>query len=56
MIELNDLVEKYKLYSKIDEMGSKVVRLGALEEKVHEVVKEKKGNQTSYESVILCQK
>jgi broad-specificity NMP kinase len=29
MVELNDIVDEYKLYSKIDEMGSKVVKFGA---------------------------
>jgi len=40
LVELNDIVEEYKLYSKIDEMGSKVVKLGQLEEKVKEIIKE----------------
>jgi len=40
LVELNDIVDEYKLYSKIDEMGSKVVKLGQLEEKAKEVIKE----------------
>lgn len=40
IIELNDLVDQYKLFSKIDKMGSKVVKLKELEKKMQEITAE----------------
>ncbi len=46
IIELNDIVEKYRLYSRIDKMGSKVVKLRELEGKTLQIIKDelKKSN------------
>jgi len=46
VIELNDVVDQYKIFSKIDKMGSKVVKLKELDKKMHEIMTEdsKKSN------------
>lgn len=40
LIEINDVVEQYKLFSSIDKMGSKIVKLKQLENKIQEIVSE----------------
>ncbi|MGD0728851.1 MAG: AAA family ATPase [Candidatus Micrarchaeaceae archaeon] len=40
VIEINDIVEKERLYSSIDKMGSKIVKIKELEKKVNEIAKE----------------
>jgi adenylate kinase len=42
VIEINDVVEKHKLFSRIDENESKVVKLRALEEKMQEMIAERR--------------
>lgn len=42
IIEINDVVDEYKLFSRVDEMGSKVVKLKELDKKMQEIIKEKK--------------
>jgi broad-specificity NMP kinase len=37
-------VDQYKLFSRIDEMGSKVVKLNSLERKINEMIKANSGN------------
>ncbi|HII09983.1 TPA: AAA family ATPase [Candidatus Micrarchaeota archaeon] len=41
MIELNDIVDRFKLFSDVDKLGSKIVRLKELEAKMAEIIKEK---------------
>jgi broad-specificity NMP kinase len=43
IVELNDVVEQYKLFSSIDKMGSKIVKLEELEKKVKEIIDENIG-------------
>ncbi len=40
VIEVNDVVDQYKLFSRIDKMGSKVVKLKELEKKVQQLIKD----------------
>src|ERR1700734_3580053 len=40
IIELNDIVDEFKLFSSVDKMGSKVVKLKDLESKVKGIMKE----------------
>ena len=39
MIELNDVVKRFKLFSSTDRMGSRIVKLGELEAKMKEILK-----------------
>lgn len=39
LIEINDIVEEFKLFSSIDKMGSKIVKVKELESKVAEIAK-----------------
>lgn len=45
IIEINDIVDQYKLFSKIDRMGSKVVKLTELEKKMQEIISEQPKEQ-----------
>ena len=45
LIELNDIVEKFKIFSSTDEMGSRIVRLAQLEAKVKEIISESGNNK-----------
>ena len=38
IIEINDVVDEYTLFSKIDKMGSKVVKIKELEKKMNEII------------------
>ena len=38
IIELNDIVDRHKLFSRIDEMGSKVVKLKELDKKLNSII------------------
>jgi adenylate kinase len=40
ILELNDLVEQYGLFSGIDKLGSKIVKIKRLEEKTNELIRE----------------
>ncbi len=42
LIELNDIVEEYKLFSRIDSMGSKVVKLKELEKRAKALIETEK--------------
>lgn len=42
LIEINDIVEQYKLFSSIDKLGSKIVKLTELENKMQELIAENK--------------
>jgi adenylate kinase len=46
MIEINDVVEEHKLFSRIDEIGSKVVKMKELESEIQTLIEkeEKKSN------------
>jgi broad-specificity NMP kinase len=46
VIELNDLVDEFKLFSSVDKMGSKVVKLKELEKKTKEKIKEQEKGTT----------
>lgn len=41
VIELNDIVDEYKLFSSVDKLGSKIVKLAELESKMKDLIKEK---------------
>lgn len=40
LIEINDIVDRYKIYSSIDKLGSKIVKLDELQSKMNEIIKE----------------
>jgi adenylate kinase len=44
VIELNDLVDQYKLFSGIDELGARIVKIKELEKKTKELIKEHQKN------------
>ena len=44
LIEINDIVEEYKLFSSIDKMGSRIVKLKELEAKLKDVIKNQRKN------------
>lgn len=44
MIELNDIVERFKLFSGTDKTGSRIVRLAELEAKTKEIIKQNSKN------------
>lgn len=40
-IEINDVVDRYNLFSRVDKLGSKVVKLKDLESRLGEIIKER---------------
>ena len=40
LVEINDIVDKYKLFSSIDKLESKIVKLDALQTKMDEIIKD----------------